>query len=297
MLFLLFLKTLATHLMPLFIIPILALLLIHPFTNMPSTCFAMEKNQSPSPKEKEELFETISNSEWKSAFHDPGTSDWEKMWFLDGKKATIQNSDKGLLFSAGPWTTPPDESHSVLWTHQSFEGDLKIEYTFTRNDSKERGVVILYLLATGIGDQGFDKDISKWNDKRTIPYMKTYYYYMNLFHISYATPAMPRNDNKDYVRARRYPVTPGSDFKQFASATDLKPDYFDTNLFQEGVPHKITVVKTKDHLMMKVQNKTISKIFAWEISSPPSIDEGRIGLRQMAGRSSTYKDFRVYVRK
>ncbi|MCB9247654.1 MAG: hypothetical protein H6613_03530 [Ignavibacteriales bacterium] len=44
-----------------------------------------------------------------------------------------------------------DTCHTVLWTKQSFSGDVKIEYDYTRIDTSNIGVNIIYILATGSG--------------------------------------------------------------------------------------------------------------------------------------------------
>ena len=109
-------------------------------------------------------FDKVNESrDWKLQFSDPCKEDWQDNWFLDGQLATIEHSDKGMNFSAGP-VNRNDAHHAVLWTKQSFNGDIKIEYNYTRTDSQLVNVNILYIQATGIGKDSFDVDISKWND-------------------------------------------------------------------------------------------------------------------------------------
>lgn len=52
---------------------------------------------------------------WKEVLIDSGKDDWRQHWFLDGEKATLQNTDEGLIFSAGNTEWEP-ASHAVLWT-------------------------------------------------------------------------------------------------------------------------------------------------------------------------------------
>ena len=59
--------------------------------------------------------------------------------------------------------------HMVLWTKESFEGDLKIDYEYTRLDEATRCVTILYIEATGSGKGPYVKDISRWNELRKCP--------------------------------------------------------------------------------------------------------------------------------
>ena len=86
----------------------------------------------------------------------------------------------------------------VLWTKQSFKGDLKIEYDYTRLDNETRCVNILYIQATGSGEEPYVKDITEWNELRRVPAMKMYFDHMHAYHISYAAW------RGDYIRGRRY---------------------------------------------------------------------------------------------
>ena len=131
---------------------------------------------------------TSCTPDWTQTFSDPGSSDWTNHWFLEGSKATIQNTPDGLIFNAGP--VPGEHaSHAVLWTKQSFEGDLKIEYEYTRLDTMVdvTSVNILYIQATGLGTEESPKDILQSTATREEPYMSSYYMNMNSLHISYAT--------------------------------------------------------------------------------------------------------------
>lgn len=62
----------------------------------------------------------------KVLFVDPMTENWQKNWFLDGQKATLEHRDGGLYFAAGTVTKKQDPEnyhahHAVLWTKQVFE--------------------------------------------------------------------------------------------------------------------------------------------------------------------------------
>ena len=113
-------------------------------------------------------FTELKEAEWKQAFHDSCTGDWNENWDLDGLKATVENGANGMEFTAGPEAFN-DAHHAVLWSKKDFKGDLKIEYEYTRLEKENRWVNIIYIQATGSGNNGFDEDISKWADKRTIP--------------------------------------------------------------------------------------------------------------------------------
>jgi hypothetical protein len=253
-----------------------------------SACLAGEGRPR---KSAAELFREAEKAGWKTAFADPCIKDWKKHWTLDGRKAKITNSDRGMDYYAGP-KFGDDAHHAVLWTRQSFSGDLRVDYEFTRlDDSKQGAVVILYLLATGSGKGPYKKDISKWSGLRRVAAMKTYFNNMNTLHISYAAYAFRAKVGKktaDYVRARRYMPLEGKGLK----GTELKPDYSRTGLFKRGVPHRITVIKRGRNVLMRVKNKDKEMFFHWKNTLAP-VSEGRIGLRHMYTRAARYRDFKV----
>lgn len=227
---------------------------------------------------------------WKLAFSYSGSEDWKDNWFLDGELANITNSDEGMYFKAGP-EDKNDAHHAVLWTKESFEGDIKIEFDYTKTDSMQKNVTILYIQATGTGEVPYETDITEWNEIRKIPSMRTYFNNMNTLHISYAAfdPT-----GKEYVRARRYPVTKEVTFKDMM----LAPSYDNLKeLFIENIKFHITVIKTKELLFFKVDSENKSHIFEWDLTQKDPIVEGNIGLRHMFTRSALYKDFEIYVKR
>jgi hypothetical protein len=240
-----------------------------------------------------EAFKKACEGDWKEAFHDSCTRNWKQNWTLDGRKATVACDDKGMVFSAGP-TRGDDAHHAVLWTKQSFEGDVKIEYEYTRLDNVFLHVNILYVQATGSGRGPYKKDIAEWAERRRVPSMKMYFDHMNTYHVSYAAFGN-RNDDPtdDYIRARRYSPETGKGLR----GTDLKPDYSRTGLFATGVPHRMTVIKRGTDLFLHVRGKDKEMVCHWDASEFPAIAEGRIGLRHMYTRSARYRDFRVFVGK
>ena len=238
-------------------------------------------------------FTTIkSSSNWVLEFSDPCTENWENQWFLDGEIATVDNSEKGMNFKAGPMSGN-DAHHAVLWTKKSFKGDVKIEYSYTRTDSQRVKVNILYVQATGIEKGPYKKDIYKWNELRTVPAMRTYFNYMKTLHISYAAFNTNNDDSDaDYIRVRQYPVTETITFNDMA----IPPDYFNTGLFLPGKTYKVTVIKTKEKLFFTIDHGGETQTFSWDLDKLKPITEGRIGLRHMYTRSANYSDFNVWVR-
>lgn len=232
-----------------------------------------------------EKFKELLKLNWTEVFFDSGKENWQKNWFLDGKKAKLKNTDNGLDFYAGT-TFNDDSCHAVLWTKEEYSGDLKIEYDFTRIEREHRCVNILYLQATGCGEGPYKKDISKWNHLREIPAMKEYYEHMNTYHISYAAFNNTDEIEPGYIRARRYMATG-------LEGTDLETDYDPTGFFDYGIPHKMTIVKSGDHIYFLVRNKEKEQLCYWHNTKFPSVSEGRIGLRQMFTRASRYSNFKI----
>jgi len=235
---------------------------------------------------EEDAFEEASAAKWQEVFSDPGTGGWKERWFLDGEVGKVKSGPNGMELTAGP-EFKNDAHHMVLWTRESFSGDLKIEYDYTRLDDETRCVNILYIQATGSGEGRHVKDISKWNELRRVPAMRMYFDHMHAYHISYA--AFPNNeDATSYIRARRY-MPEASGLK----GTNLEPDYYPRGLFKKGVPHKITVIKKARELFMRIENA--EQTYYCRMTNPdlPPILEGRVGLRHMFTRSSRYKNFRI----
>ena len=133
----------------------------------------------------EEQFDELQSLNWTESFLDSCTGNWEDGWFLDGLRATVENTPKGMILSAGP-IARDNASHCVLWTNKSFEGDVKIEFDYWRIDSIQKFVNIIYIQATGKEEGPYTKDIAEWSDLREIPFMRTYYNNMKLLHISFA---------------------------------------------------------------------------------------------------------------
>lgn len=248
-------------------------------------CHACKMKEIPSPEQA--AFEKADHPGWQAVLTDPGLGDWTEQWFLDGRVGTVTNSARGMELHAGP-VYKNDAHHMVLWTKKTFEGDLRIDYDFTRLDTSTNGVCILYIEATGSGETPYVKDITAWNDLRRVPSMDMYFAHMNAYHISYATPSIKENNFTSYIRGRRY-MPAGKTLK----GTALEPDYEVTGLFGTGVPHRITVIKTERDLYMKVSNGVQTNFFHMVNEALPIVTEGRIGLRQMYTRASVYKNFTI----
>jgi len=242
------------------------------------------------PSSDQLAFEQADQALWQEVFNDPGTGNWTEKWFLDGEIGSVETSADGMQLTAGP-QFKNDAHHIVLWTKESFEGDLKIEFEYTRLDFETRCVNILYIQASGSGTGPYAKDMAEWNELRRVPAMKMYFDHMNTYHVSYAAFGNSREDSQGYVRGRRYmPNRTG------LKGTEMTPDYFPPeNLFAPGVPHQFTVIKTEYDIYLRIKNPEMVYYCHLNNADLPGIEEGRIGLRHMFTRSACYKNFRISV--
>ena len=230
---------------------------------------------------------------WELKFSDSCTGEWKNYWFLDGLTATVTNTEKGMVFKAGT-KEKNDSSHSVLWTKDIFNGDIKIEFEYTRLDSENRFVNILYLYARGTGEVPYNEDITEWNCLRNISSMRTYYNHMCLLHISFAAFDNSGKDSIDYIRIRHYPV---ENEKNFSTVTAIPPLIENTQLFKTGISYHITVIKSEYSLYFMVEGDDMKKLYFWDLTDNEITDKGRVGLRHMCMRSALYKNIRIYTKK
>lgn len=236
-------------------------------------------------------FDLMNSYSWKEVMHDDGSEDWQNKWFLDGEKANVYNENEGIMFFAGE--KPADNAgHSVLWTKQSFKGNLKIEFDFIRLDSTNRFVNIIYIQAEGKGKSPYVKDIFEWKDLRNIPAMNMYFNNMNTLHISFAAfeNDIDESKNREYIRARRYIPNNADGLLN----TDLEPECFVDNLFKTNIKYHITIIKHDEYLIMNVSENTNESYYMFSLKDIREVDHGRIGLRLMSSRKSFFKDFRVF---
>ena len=233
-------------------------------------------------------FERLDGRAWQTVFCDRGDGDWRQRWFMDGRRGSVQNTPEGMVFSAGP-VAGDHASHAVLWTNESFDGDLRIQFAFTRLDTIFRFVNILYIQATGTDDGVYGEDIAAWRHLREIPLMSSYYDLMRLLHVSFAAHDMDNQDPAaDYIRVRRYPCIAGG-----FDETEVPPDVLRTGLFAPGVEHQMTFIKTRDVLAMDIRCSDVRRTFAWDLSGREAVTHGRVGIRQMWTRCSRYRDFTI----
>ena len=250
-----------------------------------STCLAsLHLNE----KTDKAAFEQAAAGAWRVVFSDPCTGDWKERWHLDGSIGTVATAADGMVLTAGP-EFGNDAHHMVLWTKDSFEGDLRIDFDYTRLDRETRCVNILYIQATGSGKGPYHEDIMKWNHLRGTPAMSTYFNHMHAYHLSYA--AFPNNeDTTAYLRGRRYmPEAKGM------RGTELVPEHAPEGLFETAVPHQVTVIKNDRGLFIRIANA--GKVFHAHMANPdlPKVTHGRIGLRHMFTRSARYANFSVRI--
>ena len=228
---------------------------------------------------------------------DPMTGDWRENWLLDGKEATLRNTENGLFFSAGTVTKSDDPEeyhahHAVLWTQKEFEGDIKISYEMTRVDDSNYGTTLLYIQAQGIGTPPYVEDISAWNELREIPNMGTYFTYMDLLSLSF----------RENLRCKRYPWR-DENLEWYSGRGLIEPmvDY-DYEKILTGKTYLVEVEKRAASLRLRLVEKESRNLMidhTWNTDNiaediePRQIQKGRIGLRHMATRQYIYRDFKV----
>ncbi len=229
------------------------------------------------------------DARWQAVFQDDCTGDWRAKWFLDGDTSQVENTPEGMVLTSG--TNLKDNGDSmVLWTRDSFAGDAKITYDYTRLDELTSNVCILYFQATGKGEAPYVTDIREWANLRHRAQMSLYFRNMNALHISYAVNRF--DVEGEYVRARRYPVPEGGNFNR---DTEIQGTYFDTKLFRPGITYHFTVVKRNETMFFRVQGDGQDRLFQWSLTDFPPLAGGRVGLRQMPGRQSRYTNFQVWT--
>lgn len=239
----------------------------------------------------QDKFNELNNQATELVFEDNFSNDWRNNWHLDGKKGRIYSGDKKLKLYAGK-EAYKDENHVVLWTKKEFEGNLKIEYDFTRLD-QATFVNILYIQAQGSGEGEFDKNIFKWNALREIPKMSMYYDNMDTYHISYSVGEDKKKGREEYIRGRRYMPKQRTGLK----GTEMTPVYHNTGLFRTGVRYHLTFIKVGKEIYFNVNGDGQNRTFYFNAEKYPPIDKGRIGLRQMFTKASIYENFKIYKLK
>jgi len=233
----------------------------------------------------------------KILFEDPMTGDWQQNWFLDGKKATLRNTENGLFFSGGTVTKSDDPviyhaHHAVLWTQKEFEGDIRISYEMTRVDSSDYGTTLLYIQAQGIGIPPYVKDITAWNELREIPEMSTYFSFMDLISLSF----------RENLRCKRYPWR-DEYLVGYEGGGLIEPmvDYNDEKILT-GKTYLVEVEKRAASVWLRLVEKESGESMidhTWNTDNiaagiePKQITKGRIGLRHMATRQYVYRNFKV----
>ena len=116
--------------------------------------------------------------------------------------------------------------------------------------------------------------------------MREYFGHMFTYHVSYA--AFTNDDSTDpgYIRARRYVA---GDLQ----GTEIEPDYDPSGLFAPGVPHRMSLIKSGDHIYFRIENDDRDLLCHWHNTKFPSIHDGRVGLRHMFTRGARYRNIQI----
>lgn len=227
-------------------------------------------------------------------FEDSMAGDWQKNWFLDGKKAVLEHKDGGLAFMTTESKidkrvdrAPFDSQHANLWTRQEFSGEIRISYTFSKMaDSSWQKLI--YIQARGIGQKPYVEDIYAWRDLRTVARMDKYYKYMNLVSLSL----------RDQIRCKRYPVV---DLEDNSIPCESLPRGVNKGL-PNGGEFKVVIEKRNKSISMQIKDAKTGEFVVdhkWDLSeltekrSPKFVEKGRIGIRLMGGHKIIMSDFKV----
>jgi hypothetical protein len=230
-------------------------------------------------------------------FEDSMADDWQKNWFLDGKKAALEHRDGGLAFITDTSKVdkrvdrgPFDSQHAVLWTRKEFEGDIRITYTFTKLPGCSWQSLI-YVHAQGIGEGPYVKDIYAWRDRREVASMDKYFNYMNLISLSL----------RSMIHCKRYPWSDIVTEKKFE--TEFKPRAENKGM-PVGKELHCLVEKRKTSILLRIGDGETGEYLVdhtWDLTDekvlkdrdPRHVEKGRIGLRHMGGHKVLYRNFKV----
>lgn len=228
-------------------------------------------------------------------FEDSMSENWQAKWFLDGEKATLEHRDGGLAFiteesgfNKNENRAAFDAQHAVLWTRESFEGDIRISYKYTRLPGCTWQKLI-YIQAQGVGGP-FDDDIYAWKEGRKVSVMSEYFNHMDLIALSL------RNE----VRCKRYPWND-------LEGNDLEDEFFPRakhDSWPTGHELDVVVEKRKESVSLLITDTVTGKTLidqTWDLTDPRVLNdhdpkfvtEGRIGIRQMGGHKLWMRDFKV----
>lgn len=230
-------------------------------------------------------------------FHDTMANDWQDNWFLDGQNAELKHRGGGLDFittesgvDKNVDRAPFDARHAVLWTKQTFEGDIRIRYTYTMLPGCTWQKLI-YIQAQGIGSGPYAEDIYAWRNLREVARMDKYFNYMDLIGLSLRDP----------VRCRRYPW---SDIDRDLKLESEFLPRAENKGFEIGHDLDVIVEKRKASLLLRITDRATGQHVVdhtWDLTdekvlkdrSQKFVEKGRIGLRLMGGHKINVRDFKV----
>jgi len=232
----------------------------------------------------------------KVLFEDPMTENWQENWFVDGKRALLEHRDRGLAFVTTASEVDKqvdraafDAQHAVLWTRQTFDGDIRISYSYTKLPECSWQKLI-YVQAQGIGQEPYVEDIHAWRDLREVAVMSQYFNTMNLVALSL----------RDEVRCKRYPW---NDMEGKTLESEFLPRAENKGL-PEGRELHVLVEKRKTSILLRIQDVETGEHVVdhtWDLTDenvlegrePKFVEKGRIGIRLMGGHKILMRDFKV----
>lgn len=232
----------------------------------------------------------------RALFEDPMTENWQANWFLDGRRALVEHRDGGLAFVTTASNVDKredraafDAQHAVLWTRQTFEGDIRISYTYTKlpDCSWQK---LIYVQAQGIGEAPHVEDIHAWRDLREVAVMSQYFNHMNLIALSL----------RDEIRCKRYPW---NDREGKALESEFLPRAENRGM-PEGRELHVVIEKRKTSILMRIRDVETGEHVVdqtWDLTDEnvlkgreaKFVEKGRIGIRLMGGHKILMRGFKV----
>lgn len=204
------------------------------------------------------------STEWKVAFYDPMTENWEKNWIHDSD-ADIKNVDEGLKVET-------NNKHEVVWLKHQMNGDFKIEYDWT-SIRKGNNACVMYLLSEGVGNK--DPNVLNWSDGRSNGSANHYIKHMKNVRITYSTPQ----------KTVRFKEDPGS--------SELA-EYDDQDIFVTNKTLHFIIERKESDLTFSVIDKETNHVTEFALKGKmPKLNTGHFALRQMKSRDIIYKNFTV----
>lgn len=213
--------------------------------------------------------ESVVPADWQLLHRDPLTGDWREQWSLDGH-SKVETGSNGMVFTADKG------QNDVLWFKPRIEGDVAITYTFEHLVDSPN-VIILFVQATGSGEEPYVEDLFAWQDLRESGRYPLYKQNMNYVSVSYA-------NGQDEVRFRQ------------CLGFDVIGKHDAEGAFAVGKVYDVCFTRIGREVVFTATDQATGTEYRWPatMNPEPLSDSGWIGIRHMNRQSARYRDFAVY---